>query len=204
MYIYRYGCGADTPCELTDSKEEADLYVYLCDRPGPLVEYKRKMVMCHEPHYQDVLKSSRDRGEYVTSFQFDSDLPMTMNEYTWGGGSDIVKSMDFLLRPVDINVKNADRAPPYNKGLVSYHSSNCVGHRDDYVRELSYHVKVDGFFKCLHNQEFNKNWEEIPEFARTGAIEELTTKFHYKVTNILNTLLCIYLYHSRQLFHAHI
>ncbi|XP_035218141.1 alpha-(1,3)-fucosyltransferase 10-like isoform X3 [Stegodyphus dumicola] len=97
-------------------------------------------------YFSDPLTKVMKLFNHTATFRRESDLPLTL-QYLESVES--LKSKKFFVPTSVKNAKGKELAP------VVYVQSDCntPSERDSYVEELSKHIPVDSYGKCLHNKE---------------------------------------------------
>ncbi|XP_076018870.1 GDP-fucose protein O-fucosyltransferase 4 [Genypterus blacodes] len=90
---------------------------------------------------------------YTATFRRESDYPLTLQ---W------LPSLDYLLQPATVTLKEKNRLRQEGLAPVLYMQSHCdvPSDRDRYVQELMKHIEVDSYGKCLNNRALPSHLED--------------------------------------------
>ena len=86
---------------------------------------------------------------HTATFKRESDFPLTLQFLT--NVNDLLSTKHF----VSTSEKNRLQRDEPHLAPIAYIQSDCItaSFRDDYVRELMKHIRVDSYGRCLHNRD---------------------------------------------------
>jgi len=90
---------------------------------------------------------------------------------------DVLRNLDAPALPT----KTKDEFRRNGTGLVAYIQSNCLGHRDDFVKALEAEgIQVDSFGPCQHNKDFPEGFETLKSWSEFDKPEFYKFERRYK------------------------